>query len=109
MQLLQKNLSLPRVLTKLLVPPSCAGCGTMIADTQALCPSCWKKLPFISRPFCEKYAVPFAYEKAADILSPEAYRFPPPWTQARAVAQFRELAADLVHGLKYGDRHDYAP
>ena len=81
----------------------------MTVQPQALCPACWKKLHFISRPFCKKYAVPFSYEKSADTLSPEAYRFPPPWGQARAAALFKDLAADLVHGLKYEDRHDFAP
>ncbi len=94
---------------RLFLPPNCAGCNVLLAESHALCPVCWKRLHFISRPFCEKYAVPFSYEKAADALSPEAYRFPPPWSQARAVALFEELAADLVHGLKYKDRHDYAP
>jgi ComF family protein len=102
-------LKLPFSLTRLLVPSTCAGCSVLTAESQALCPACWKKLHFISRPFCEKYAVPFSYEKGADALSPEAYRFPPPWEKARAVALFSDLAADLVHGLKYNDRHDFAP
>jgi ComF family protein len=102
---MQKHFSLAR----LLVPPTCAGCGALAAEPQALCPACWKRLPFITRPFCEKYAVPFAFERAQGALSPEAYRFPPPWEQARAAAQFKDLAADLVHGLKYKDRHDFAP
>ena len=114
MLLLRKDLPLqaakmPRFLARLIVPPTCAGCGILNQQPQALCPACWKKLHFIARPFCEKYAVPFAFEKGADALSPEAYRFPPPWQGARAVAQFKDLAADLVHGLKYKDRHDYAP
>jgi ComF family protein len=102
-------LKLPFSLTRLLVPSTCSGCGVLTAEAQALCPACWKKLHFISRPFCEKYAVPFSYLKAPDALSPEAYRFPPPWEKARAVALFGDLAADLVHGLKYKDRHDFAP
>ena len=96
------------LLSRLLVPPTCAGCGIMAAEPQALCPTCWKKLHFISRPFCEKYAVPFSYDASPDALSPEAHRFPPPWNKARAVALFQDLAPDLVHGLKYKDRHDFA-
>jgi ComF family protein len=95
--------------TRFLVPPTCASCSVLTAEAQALCPACWKKLHFISRPFCEKYAVPFSYDKAVDALSPEAYRYPPPWQKARAVALFKDLAPDLVHGLKYKDRHDFAP
>ncbi|MES2906339.1 MAG: ComF family protein [Pseudomonadota bacterium] len=94
--------------SRLFVPPTCSGCGQRVAAA-ALCPACWKKLHFISKPFCHKYAVPFAYEAAPDTLSPEALRFPPPWNEARAAVLFKDLAADLVHGLKYGDRHDYAP
>lgn len=103
------TLPLPASFSRLLIPPSCASCGALTSEAQALCPACWKKLHFISRPFCEKYAVPFSYLKTPDARSPEAYRFPPPWEKARAVALFKDLAADLVHGLKYKDRHDYAP
>lgn len=53
--------------------------------------------------------MPFSYESAPGILSPEAYRFPPPWHEARAAVRFEDLGPDLVHGLKYADRHDYAP
>lgn len=94
--------------SRLVIPPTCAGCGILIAEQQALCASCWKRLHFISAPFCRKYAVPFSYATAEDALSPEAYRYPPPWAQARAALQFKDLGVDLVHGLKYGDRHDYA-
>jgi len=103
------TLRLPFSFTHVLIPPTCAGCDMLTAEAQALCPACWRMLHFISRPFCEKYAVPFSYDKAADALSPEAYRFPPPWAKARAVALFKDLAPDLVHGLKYKDRHDFAP
>src|SRR5215213_5556464 len=93
---------------RLIVPASCPGCGVVL-HKHALCAGCWKKLSFISSPFCKKYAVPFARDSAPDVLSPEAYRHPPPWEEARAAVLFKDLAIDLVHGLKYKDRHDYAP
>jgi ComF family protein len=63
---------------------------------------------FIERPYCEKLGTPFVSEAGDGLLSPAAIAEPPAYDRARAAARFSDVARDLVHLLKYGDRLDLA-
>jgi ComF family protein len=91
------------------LPPLCPACREPVRDSGALCPSCWSKLNFITRPYCERLGTPFAYDPGPGILSMEAIANPPAYGRARAAVRFDEVARSLVHSLKYGDRLDLAP
>jgi ComF family protein len=80
-----------------------------LAQPGGLCAGCWGKFRFITRPYCERLGVPFAYDAGPGLLSLEAISDPPAYGRARAVAQYDDVAAALVHALKYGDRLDLAP
>jgi ComF family protein len=91
------------------LPPLCPGCREPLADTGGLCAGCWAQLKFITRPFCERLGIPFAYDPGPGLLSLEAISDPPAFGRSRAAVQYDEIAATLVHALKYGDRLDLAP
>jgi predicted amidophosphoribosyltransferase len=55
------------------------GCG--------LCPACWSKLSFITRPYCERLGIPFVYDPGPGILSMEAIADPPGYRRARAAVR----------------------
>src|SRR5271155_3944100 len=92
----------------LALPRLCAACREPVAD-RGLCPACWSKLSFISRPYCERLGIPFVYDPGPGILSMEAIADPPAYNRARAAVRFDEISRALVHALKYGDRLDLAP
>ena len=92
----------------LALPRLCAVCRAPV-EGQGLCPSCWSKLSFISRPYCERLGIPFVYDPGPGILSMEAIADPPAYHRARAAVRFDEISRALVHALKYGDRLDLAP
>ena len=92
----------------LALPPLCPACREPV-EGQALCPACWSKLSFITRPYCERLGIPFVYDPGPGILSMEAIADPPAYQRARAAVRFDEISRALVHGLKYGDRLDLAP
>src|SRR5579885_1510411 len=92
----------------LLLPRLCAACRQPVVGP-ALCPACWSRLSFISRPYCERLGIPFAYDPGPGILSIEAIANPPAYHRARAAVRFDEISRALVHALKYGDRLDLAP
>jgi ComF family protein len=92
----------------LALPPLCPACREPV-DGRALCPACWSKLSFITRPYCERLGIPFVYDPGPGILSMEAIADPPAYRRARAAVRFDEIARALVHALKYGDRLDLAP
>jgi ComF family protein len=90
------------------LPQLCAACRQPVAG-RGLCPSCWSRLSFITRPYCERLGIPFVYDPGPGILSMEAIASPPAYNRARAAVRFDEISRALVHALKYGDRLDLAP
>src|ERR1700723_2256799 len=97
-----------RVTLDLALPPLCPACREPV-EGRGLCPACWSKLSFITRPYCERLGIPFVYDPGPGILSMEAIADPPAYHRARAAVRFDDVARALVHALKYGDRLDLAP
>ena len=97
-----------RAALDLALPPLCAACREPV-DGKGLCPACWSKLSFITRPYCERLGIPFVYDPGPGILSMEAIASPPTYDRARAAVRFDDVSRALVHGLKYNDRLDLAP
>ena len=90
------------------LPTLCPACREPV-EGRGLCPACWSKLSFISRPHCERLGIPFVYDPGPGILSMEAIADPPAYRRARAAVRFDEISRALVHALKYGDRLRFAP
>ena len=65
-----------RVTLDLALPPLCPACREPVVG-RGLCPACWSKLSFISRPYCERLGIPFVYDPGPGILSMEAIADPP--------------------------------
>jgi ComF family protein len=97
-----------RATVDLALPPLCPACREPV-EGRGLCPACWSKLSFITRPYCERLGIPFVYDPGPGILSMEAIADPPAYHRARAAVRFDGVARALVHALKYGDRLDLAP
>lgn len=91
------------------LPPLCPTCREPLADVAGLCPACWSRLAFITRPYCERLGTPFAYDSGPGLLSPDAIAHPPSYDRARAAVRYDDVSRTLVHSLKYGDRTDLAP
>jgi ComF family protein len=92
----------------LALPTLCPACREPV-EGRGLCPACWSKLSFITRPYCERLGIPFVYDPGPGILSMAAIADPPSYNRARAAVRFDEISRRLVHALKYGDRLDLAP
>jgi ComF family protein len=99
---------LPRLAADLILPPTCPGCRSAVADADALCARCWSSVRFIGPPLCPVYGTPFAYDLGDGIVSAEALADPPPFRRARSAAIYGDVARRLVHQLKYHDRPDLA-
>ncbi len=91
------------------LPPLCPSCRGLVGDDGGLCAACWSRLSFIARPYCERLGTPFGYDPGPGVLSSEAVAEPPAFARARAAVRYDDIAAALVHALKYGDRLDLAP
>lgn len=90
------------------LPPTCLSCRKPAGGAGGLCAKCWQEAGFIERPYCERLGTPFAYDSGGPLISPAAFADPPAFDRARAAMRFSDVARDLVHLLKYGDRLDLA-
>ena len=52
-------------------PPTCLACRAGVEEAGTLCPACWRAMPFIERPFCERLGTPFIRDLGPGLLSPE--------------------------------------
>ena len=73
-----------------------------------MCSGCWSKLQFIEAPYCDRLGTPFPFDEGEGAVSAAAIADPPPWDKARGAVVFDNLSRDLVHALKYRDRHEAA-
>jgi len=81
-----------RAALDLALPRLCAACREPV-EGQGLCPACWSKLSFITRPYCERFGIPFVYDPGPGILSMEAIADPPAYpSRARRGALRRNFA-----------------
>jgi len=97
-----------RLALDIALPRLCISCREPV-DGDGVCAACWSKLSFIAPPYCPRLGIPFIYDPGPDLLSMEAIAAPPAYTRARAAVRYDEVAATLVHALKYQDRTDLAP
>jgi len=89
-----------------LVPPLCLACHRPLADHDTLCASCWTAIDFIRAPVCDRLGIPLAIDIGPGAISAAAEADPPEYDRARAVARFDGIMRNLVHDLKFRDRHD---
>ena len=94
---------------RLLFPPVCAGCRRHVAEPGTLCGTCWPRLRFLERPWCEVMGTPFSHEIGEGMVSAEAIANPPPFERARSAVAYAGVARQMVQNLKYRDRTDLAP
>lgn len=89
-------------------PPVCPACGVKTGSHAGFCPSCWREIRFIERPYCEVLGLPFSYDPGPGMLSAQAIADPPVFDRLRSAAYHEGAARNLVHALKYRDRTDLA-
>lgn len=93
-------------LVDVVTPPLCLACRAPVTRGAALCLACWQQLTLLEEPVCDALGTPFAYDEGEGALSPAAIAEPPPWRRGRAAVTFNDLAAHLVHRLKYQDTQE---
>jgi len=93
-------------LADIITPPVCLRCHTPLATQDTLCPACWSAIDFIRPPLCDRLGIPLPYDAGTGALSAKAVAAPPPYRRARAVARYDGVMRQLIHDLKFKDRHD---
>ena len=93
-------------LVDIVTPPVCLNCHEPLSTKDTLCPPCWTKIDFIRQPLCDRLGIPLPYDSGAGTLSAQAVAEPPLYARARAVARYDGVMRQLIHDLKFHDRHD---
>lgn len=91
------------------LPKRCLCCDARTDDADdGLCAACWRQMPFLERPWCQRLGTPFAYDVGEDAWSPAAIASPPVFDRLRSVAFYEGPARQLVHSLKFSARRELA-
>lgn len=97
-------------LLRLVFPPQCIGCGSLVEQEFSLCGACWRDTPFATGLVCDTCGVPLPGEETGN---PEhcddCLAITRPWLRGRAALMYRDNARKLVLALKHGDRLDLVP
>jgi ComF family protein len=82
------------------LPPRCAGCGVIVADTHSFCPDCWKEIAFLGDAGCTICGMPLPATDS--LICAACLAKPPRIARTRAAVVYDELSRSLVIRLKYG-------
>ena len=93
-------------LADFVLPPLCLVCRSSVLGHGGLCAECWPGIDFIEPPRCDVLGIPLPFPSGETVVSAAALANPPEYDRARAVARYDGVMRDLIHGLKYGDRHE---
>ena len=91
-------------LVDVVFPPSCAACGAIVEQRQALCERCSLQVSPLP-PGCERCAEPGEFPAR---LCPRCSRLPPPFERAWAPFSHEGAVAHAIHLFKYEDRPELA-
>ncbi|MHA1165241.1 MAG: ComF family protein [Alphaproteobacteria bacterium] len=96
----------PGKLADFILPPLCLVCRSSVMGHAGLCSQCWSKIDFIEPPRCDRLGIPLPFPSDETVISAAALADPPVYDRARAVARYDGVMRELIHTLKYGDRHE---
>jgi ComF family protein len=94
---------------RILFPPLCGGCRTIVSIPASLCGVCWRELRLIEKPWCEILGTPFQFDMGEGAVSPAAIADPPAFDRARSAVAYTGVARRMAQALKFNDRTDLAP
>lgn len=92
---------------RLVYPPRCLLCDTLVDSEFGLCGPCWRDTPFITGLTCDLCSMPLPGDMSGAVVHcDECLAIERPWSRGRAVMLYRDNGRTLVQALKYRDRQD---
>ncbi len=90
-------------LLNILCPPTCPICSEQVEEAHCLCPECYSKLNFITKPCCDICGKPFEYTVFDELTCGACLKQKPHFSMARSVLAYDEFSKKLVLAFKHGD------
>lgn len=99
-----------RLLLDVVLPAQCLTCDTPVGLPGQLCPGCFNRTGFITRPCCQRCGAPLATlgQGGWAMVCDQCAAAPPPWRQGRAAFRYDDQARRILLPFKHGDRIDLA-
>ncbi len=82
------------------LPPRCAGCGTIIDEVHGFCAECWTKVDFLGGSGCETCGLPLTATDAGQCGT--CLADPGPIARTRAAVGYDDISSGIAIRLKYG-------
>jgi ComF family protein len=96
----------------LVFPALCPVCGASLGEGRRdpLCGGCWRAIPRIAPPWCERCGAPQGVAPAppVPVTCGPCRAEPPGWDWARAGAEYQGVVRDAIHALKFEGRRALA-
>lgn len=94
---------------RLIYPPQCLTCESLVTTDFGLCPRCWRETPFIAGLVCDCCGAPLPGDDPGHpVQCDDCLAIARPWSRGRAAMLYRDNARRLVMAFKHGDRLDLA-
>lgn len=91
-----------------ILPYRCIVCSELMVGNHGICIPCFKKINFISEPFCAQCGFLFEFKIDEKMLCGKCIAHPPTYDIARSLLKFDENSKKLIHKFKYNDCTSYA-
>ena len=93
-----------RLAADLILPPRCAGCGTVVAEDGTFCAACWSAMRFLGPPWCAGCNAPLPFDHGPGARCGACLAQPPRHAGVRAAVAYCPTSSALALRLKYGGR-----
>ena len=90
------------------IPPRCLQCGDNILEAHQLCADCWKKIDFITKPFCSLCGYPLDVENQVNTCESCLVK-KPVYESARSIFVYKTEGKKLILRFKHADTTELAP
>ena len=87
----------------ILCPPTCPICSEKVEEAHCLCPDCYSKLNFITKPCCDICGKPFEYAVFDELTCGACLKQKPHFSMARSVLSYDDFSKQLILAFKHAD------
>lgn len=91
-------------ITNYILPPRCLSCLEMTASTEDFCANCWKKIDFITKPYCIICGCRLDISILDNMCCAKCLQHQPCYDMARSLIKFNEHSKKIIHAFKYQDK-----
>ncbi len=92
-----------------ILPPLCPICKKNILEANALCADCYKKIHFISKPYCSICGRPFYIKTFGKNLCGDCLKKKPVYHRARSAFIYDDFSKQLILSFKHADKTEHLP